>query len=52
MSLEEQAQLRKQHLRLMDECIQDAISLAIKNGINEEEVVAILAAALFEKRVK
>ena len=48
---EEQAQLRKQHLQLMDECIQDATHLAIKNGINQEDVVATLAAALFRERV-
>ena len=52
MSSEEQEQLRKEHLHLMDECIQDAKNLAIKHGINQEDVVATLAAALFRERVK
>lgn len=43
-------ELRKQHLQLMDECIQDAKYLAIKNGINQEDVIAALAAALFRER--
>ena len=50
MSSEEQEQLRKQHLQLMDECVQDAKHLAIKHGINQEDVIATLAVALFEKR--
>lgn len=50
ISNEEQTQMRKQHLRLMDECIVDATHLAIKNGINQEDVVATLAAALFRER--
>ena len=52
MSSPEQDQVRKQHLQLMDECIQDAKLVAIKHGINQEEVVAALAVALFEKRCK
>ena len=51
MSSEEQTQIRKKQIQIMDECIQDAKYIAIKNGINQEEVVAILAAALFKKRV-
>ncbi len=51
-SNEEQTQMRKQHLRLMDECIMDATHLAIKNGINQEDVVAALAVALFKERIK
>jgi len=51
MSPEEQAQMRKQHIQLMDECIQDAKYIAIKHGINQEDVVATLAAALFRERV-
>ena len=43
-------ELRQQHIQLMDECIQDAKHLAIKHGINQEDVVAVLAAALFKKR--
>jgi len=45
-------ELRKQHLQLMDESIQDAKYLAIKHGINQEDVIATLAAALFRERVK
>jgi len=44
-------QLRKQHFLLMEECIQDAKVLAIKNGINQEDVIATLAAALFKGRI-
>jgi len=51
MSSEESEQLRQQHILLMDECIQDATHLAIKNGINQEDVVATLAAAMFRERV-
>lgn len=49
---EEQAQMRNNHIHLMDECIQDARVLAIKHGINQEDVVATLAAALFRERSK
>lgn len=52
MSSEEQNQLRRQHIQVMDECIQDAKHLAIKYGINQEDVIATLAAALFKERVK
>lgn len=48
---EEQAQMRNNHIHLMDECIQDARVLAIKHGINQEDVVATLAVALFRERV-
>ncbi len=48
---EDQELFRKQMNQLMDGCIQDAKMLAIKNGINQEEVVATIAAALFERRV-
>ncbi|MDO8511146.1 MAG: hypothetical protein Q7S55_03195 [Nanoarchaeota archaeon] len=51
MSSEEQQQLRQQHLQIMDECVQDAKHIAIKHGINQEDVVAALAAALFRERV-
>ena len=49
-SPEDRPQQRNQHLGLMDECLQDAKFLAIKHGINQEDVIAILAAALFQKR--
>ncbi len=41
---------RKENFQLMDECLQDARSLAIKNGINSEENQTALGVALFEKR--
>ena len=41
---------RKENCHLLDECIKDAKSLAIKNSINTDENVASLAIALFEKR--
>ena len=44
-------ELRKQHLQLMEECVQDAKYIAIKHGINQEDVIATLAAALFRERV-
>ena len=49
---QEQAQMRNNHIHLMDECIQDATHLAIKHGINQEDVIATLAAALFRERTK
>ena len=49
---EEYNQLRKQHIQLMDECVQDAKYIAIKHGINQEDVIATLAAALFKARIK
>ena len=52
MSPEEQAQMRNNHINLMDECVQDAKYIAIKHGINQEDVVATLAAALFRERVR
>ncbi len=43
-------QCRKENFRLMDECLQDAKTLVIKNGINTDENRAQVAIALFEKR--
>lgn len=43
-------QCRAENFQLLDECIRDAKSLAIKNTINEDEIIAGLAIALFEKR--
>ena len=34
----------------MDESIQEAKALAIKNGINEDEITTRIAIALFEKK--
>ena len=41
---------RKVNFSILDECFQDAKSLAIKNAINTEENVTNIAIALFEKR--
>ncbi len=41
---------RQANFQLMDECLQDAKMLAIKNGINTDENRARLATALFEKK--
>ena len=41
---------RKENFCLLDQCIKEAKSLAIKNQINTEENVTNIAIALFEKR--
>lgn len=41
---------RRENKRLLDESLQEAKGLAIKNGINTEENTTQLAIALFEKR--
>jgi len=41
---------RKENISLLDQSIQDARMLAIKNGMNEDHIVAKLAVALFEKK--
>lgn len=41
---------RKINFRLLDECLQDAKALSIKNSINTDEIRTSLAIALFEKR--
>jgi hypothetical protein len=41
---------RKNNFELLDQCLLDAKSLAIKNAINTEDNVTNLAIALFEKR--
>lgn len=41
---------RKKNLIILDECLQEAKMLAIKNRMNEEAHVVKLAIALFEKR--
>ncbi len=46
--VEEECQRENYHL--LDECLQEARSLAIKHGINNEDNVARLAIALFEKK--
>ncbi|MBI2125348.1 hypothetical protein HYV87_02210 [Candidatus Woesearchaeota archaeon] len=52
MVSEEQDLIRRKQIQLMDECVQDAKYIAIKHGINQEDVVATLAAALFRERIK
>ena len=41
---------RKINFSILDQCLHDAKSLAIKNAINTEDNVTNLAIALFEKR--
>jgi len=41
---------RQANVHIMSQCLLEAKSLAIKNGINEDLVVAQLASALFDKR--
>lgn len=41
---------RKENFAILDQCLQDAKMLAIKNAINEDIIVSNLAVALFEKR--
>jgi hypothetical protein len=41
---------RKQNVRVLDQCIEEAKGLAIKHGMNTEENRVKLAIALFEKR--
>jgi len=43
-------QCRRENVQLLDACLQEAQSLAIKNKINTEENVTQIAIALFEKR--
>ncbi len=45
-----EAECKKINFQLLDECLQDAKMLAIKNGINEDDNLTKLAIALFEKR--
>jgi len=45
-----EAKCRKENYELLDQCLQDAKFLAIKNGINSDENRARIAIALFEKR--
>ena len=45
-----EAECKKINFQLLDECLQDAKMLAIKNGINEDQNVTRIAISLFEKR--
>ena len=40
----------KENFMIMDECVQEAKMLAIKNRMNEDSNVVQLAKALFDKR--
>ena len=48
--LEVEELCRKENFSLLDDCLREAKSLAIKNQINTEENVTNIAIALFEKR--
>jgi hypothetical protein len=41
---------QREHYVIMDACLKDARSLAIKNALNTEDNIARIAIALFEKR--
>ena len=41
---------KQENSRVLDECLHEAKSLAIKHQINTDEIQARLAVALFEKR--
>lgn len=43
-------QCRQENFLILNECIQEAKMLAIKNGINNDDNIARMAVALFEKR--
>jgi len=48
--IEVEEQCKRENFQLMQESIQEAKSLAIKNQMNEEIIVSNLAIALFEKK--
>ncbi|NQV91969.1 hypothetical protein HQ489_05850 [Candidatus Woesearchaeota archaeon] len=41
---------RREQFMLLDECLREAKSLAIKNQVNDDENVVTLALGLFDKR--
>ena len=41
---------RQDNIRLFDECLFEAKNLAIKHGINTDNIQTMIATALFEKR--
>ena len=47
---EAEEQCKRDNFLLMDECLSEAQSLAIKKRINEDIIVSNIAVALFEKR--
>ena len=48
--LEAESLCKKENFHIMDECIQDAKMLAIKNSMNQDDNVVQIAKSLFEKR--
>ncbi|PIZ50890.1 hypothetical protein COY27_05400 [Candidatus Woesearchaeota archaeon CG_4_10_14_0_2_um_filter_33_13] len=47
---EVEEQCKKENFLLMDESIVEARQIAIKRGMNEEDIVSRLAVSLFEKK--
>ena len=47
---EVEEQCKRENFLLMDESLSEAKSLAIKKGINEDEITSNIAIALFEKK--
>lgn len=47
---EAEEECKKYNFRILDECIQEAKAIAIKNGMNEDQNIINLARALFDKR--
>ena len=41
---------KKEHFVILDECLRDARVLAIKHGVNSDEIISRLSVTLFEKR--
>lgn len=47
---EAEEECNRENAQLLDQCLQEARNLAIRHGVNNEDNVARLAIALFEKR--
>ncbi len=45
-----EVECQKENFRILDDCLREAKALAIKHGMNTEEIVTKIAIALFEKR--
>lgn len=45
-----EVECQTENFRLLDDCLREAKALAIKHGMNTEDIVTRLAIALFEKR--
>ncbi len=48
--LQAEEDCRKANFRILDQCLEEAKALAIKHGMNTEEIQTKIAVALFEKR--